>query len=94
VFGTYATEFLLKNVIFYCLTLTYDLYAPFSMGRFRFDRVCTKHVVYHSRFIPEGVAETSQILRDSHILQKDLGMRNTADMVVSLSPSDCSLSQV
>jgi hypothetical protein len=35
---------------------------------------------YHSRFIPEGVAEASQIfLRDTHILPK-LAMRNTADV--------------
>jgi hypothetical protein len=35
---------------------------------------------YHSRFIPEGVAEVSQIfLRDTHILPK-LAMRNTADV--------------
>jgi hypothetical protein len=25
---------------------------------------------YHSRFIPEGVAEASQILRDAHVLPK------------------------
>jgi hypothetical protein len=35
---------------------------------------------YHSRFIPEGVAETSQIHRDAHILPEDLAMRNTADV--------------
>jgi hypothetical protein len=36
---------------------------------------------YHSRFIPEGVAETSQIfLRDTHILSKLLATRNTADV--------------
>jgi hypothetical protein len=34
---------------------------------------------YHSRFIPEGVAEISQIHRDAHVLPKDLGMKNTAD---------------
>jgi hypothetical protein len=35
---------------------------------------------YHSRFIPEGVAEVSQIfLRDTHVLSK-LVMRNTADV--------------
>jgi hypothetical protein len=34
-----------------------------------------------SRFIPEGVAETSQIfLRETHILQKLLATRNTADV--------------
>jgi hypothetical protein len=26
---------------------TYDLFALFNMGRFRLDRVCTKHVVYY-----------------------------------------------
>jgi hypothetical protein len=38
---------------------------------------------YHSRFIPEGVAEVSQIfLRDTHVLpkKKKLAMRNTADV--------------
>jgi hypothetical protein len=47
--------------------------------------ICTQKSVviyihtYHSRFIPEGVAEISQIfLRDTHVLQK-LAMRNTAD---------------
>jgi hypothetical protein len=36
---------------------------------------------YHSRFIPEGVAEVSQIsLRDTHVLPKLLAMRNTADV--------------
>jgi hypothetical protein len=35
---------------------------------------------YHSRFIPKGVAEISQIfLRDTHVLPK-LAMRNTADV--------------
>jgi hypothetical protein len=35
---------------------------------------------YHSRFIPEGVAEISQtFLRDTHVLPK-LAMRNTEDM--------------
>jgi hypothetical protein len=35
---------------------------------------------YHSRFIPEGVAEVSQIfLRDTHVLLK-LAMINTADV--------------
>jgi hypothetical protein len=36
---------------------------------------------YHSRFIPGGVAEVSQIfLRDTHILPKLLATRNTADV--------------
>jgi hypothetical protein len=36
---------------------------------------------YHSRFIPEGVAEVSQIfLRDTHVLPK-LAKRNTADVI-------------
>jgi hypothetical protein len=40
----------------------------------------------HSRFIPEGVAETSQIfLRDGHILSKFLATRNTADVTGSKS---------
>jgi hypothetical protein len=35
--------------------------------------------IHHSRFIPEGVAEVSQIfLRDTHVLSKLL--RNTADV--------------
>jgi hypothetical protein len=34
--------FCLEILIF---TYTYHLYAPFNMGRFRLDRVCTKHVV-------------------------------------------------
>jgi hypothetical protein len=35
---------------------------------------------YHSRFIPGGVAEVSQIfLRDTHVLPKFV-MRNTADV--------------
>jgi hypothetical protein len=36
-------------------------------------------ITYHSRFIPEGIAEVSQIfLRDTH--QNKLTMRNTADV--------------
>jgi hypothetical protein len=36
---------------------------------------------YHSRLIPEGVTETSQIfLRDTHTLPKLLATRNTADV--------------
>jgi hypothetical protein len=36
---------------------------------------------YHSRFIPEGAAEVSQIfLRDTHVFQNKLAMRNTADV--------------
>jgi hypothetical protein len=36
---------------------------------------------YHSRLIPKGVAEASQIfLRDAHNLQNDLALRNTADV--------------
>jgi hypothetical protein len=36
---------------------------------------------YHSRFIPVGVAKTSQIfLRDAHDLPKFLAMSNTADV--------------
>jgi hypothetical protein len=36
---------------------------------------------YHSRFLPEGVAEVSQIfLRNTHVLPKYLVMRNTADV--------------
>jgi hypothetical protein len=35
----------------------------------------------HSRFIPKGVAETSQIfLRDTYVYQNQLAMRNTADV--------------
>jgi hypothetical protein len=50
-----ATEFLhikVKNFLEYLISDfdIYDLYAPFSMGRFRLDKVCTKHVVY-VRFI-------------------------------------------
>jgi hypothetical protein len=38
-------------------------------------------VSYDLRFIPEGVAETSQIfLRDAHFYQNYLAMRNTADV--------------
>jgi hypothetical protein len=41
---------------------------------------------YHSRFIPEGVAEASQILRrDAHVLPK-LAMRNTADVTAPYDP--------
>jgi hypothetical protein len=37
--------------------------------------------IYHSCFIPEGVAETSQIfLRDTHVLSKLLATRNTSDV--------------
>jgi hypothetical protein len=36
--------------------------------------------IYHSRFIPEGVAELSHIfLRDTHVVPK-LAMRNIADV--------------
>jgi hypothetical protein len=36
---------------------------------------------YHPRFIPEGVAETSQrFLRDTHFHQNCLAMRNLADV--------------
>jgi hypothetical protein len=36
---------------------------------------------YHSRFIPEGIAEVSQIfLRDTHVLPKLISSRNTADV--------------
>jgi hypothetical protein len=36
---------------------------------------------YHSRFIPEGVAEASQIfLRDSHVLPKLFSYEYTAEM--------------
>jgi hypothetical protein len=36
---------------------------------------------YHSHFIPEGLAEASQIfLRDTHFLPNYLAMRNTADV--------------
>jgi hypothetical protein len=39
---------------------------------------------YHSRFIPEGVAEASQIfLRDAHVLPNYLAMSNTADVTDS-----------
>jgi hypothetical protein len=34
---------------------------------------------YHSRFIPERVAETSQISKTPAFYQNDLAMRNTAD---------------
>jgi hypothetical protein len=45
-----AVEFLhteFKSIFwnFSILTSTYDLYAPYNVGRFRLDRVCTKHVV-------------------------------------------------
>jgi hypothetical protein len=44
-----------------------------------FARISYIHT-YHSRFIPGGVAEVSQIfLRDTHVLPK-LAMRNTADV--------------
>jgi hypothetical protein len=36
---------------------------------------------YHSRFIPEGVAEASQIFfGDTHVYHNYLAMSNTADM--------------
>jgi hypothetical protein len=39
---------------------------------------------YHSRFIPEGVAEASQIfLRDAHVLPKLLRYAHTADVTVN-----------
>jgi hypothetical protein len=49
----------------------YTLLAPFCVflcrHQVQFDYIHT----YHSRFIPEGVAEVSQIfLRDSHVLPK------------------------
>jgi hypothetical protein len=41
--------------------------------------VCVNHT-YHSRFIPERVAEASQLfLRDTHVLPK-IATRNTADV--------------
>jgi hypothetical protein len=53
---------------------------------------------YHSRYIPQGVAEASQIfLRHVHVYQNDLAMKNAARVTggnVSPSPSDCSLFQV
>jgi hypothetical protein len=41
---------------------------------------CAKFgIAYHQRFIPEGVAEPSQILlRDAHVLP--ITVRNTADV--------------
>jgi hypothetical protein len=30
----------------------------------------TRNSLYHSRFIPVGIAEASQILRDAHVLPK------------------------
>jgi hypothetical protein len=48
---------------------------------------------YHSRFIPAGVAESSEMfLRDAHALNY-LPMSNTADMALR-KPYDRSLSQV
>jgi hypothetical protein len=39
------------------------------------------YFTYHSRFIPKGIAEVSQIfLRDTHVLPKLLAMRNTAEV--------------
>jgi hypothetical protein len=37
---------------------------------------------YHSRFIPEGVAEVSQIfIRDTHVLPKLVSYEETADLI-------------
>jgi hypothetical protein len=36
--------------------------------------------VHHSRFIPEGVAEASQIFLGDHVYQNYLAMSNTADV--------------
>jgi hypothetical protein len=48
---------------------------------------------YRSRFIPEGLAEASQIfLRDAHVYQNYLAMSKTAD--VTGDKPHCSLSQV
>jgi hypothetical protein len=50
---------------------------------------------YHSRFVPEGVAHASEIfLPDAQILPKLLSYEEYCKLqVVSLSPSDRSLSQ-
>jgi hypothetical protein len=40
---------------FLILTSTCHLYAPFNMGGFRLDRVCTKHVVYHQELLSRVV---------------------------------------
>jgi hypothetical protein len=42
---------------------------------------CYYRHTYHSRFIPEGVAEVSRIfLRDAHVLPKYFAMSSTADV--------------
>jgi hypothetical protein len=47
-----------------------------------YARPCPPYIlIYHSRYIPEEVTETFQILlQDTHIFQNDLAMRNTADI--------------
>jgi hypothetical protein len=50
---------------------------------------------YHSRLIPEGVAEAFQIfLQDSTFYQNDLAMKNTSDVIGGKLITVCSLSQV
>jgi hypothetical protein len=55
---------------------------------YRMHKIVEKHFLfsliihtYHSRFIPEGVAEVYQIfLRDTHVLPKLVSYENTADV--------------
>jgi hypothetical protein len=54
---------------------------PSSLQKLVYLRLQLIHKFIQSRFIPEGVAEASQIfLRDAHALPKYLAMRNTTDM--------------
>jgi hypothetical protein len=63
-------EFLISD-----FDIFYDLNAPFNMGRFRLDMVCTKHVVY-----VKGYQRHPRFTETPTFYQIDLAMRNTADI--------------
>jgi hypothetical protein len=70
------SEFSLKNI-----SLALNSVALFSFPLSQFRGNYNNTYTYHSRFIPEEVAEASQIfLRDTHVLPKLVSLRNTADV--------------
>jgi hypothetical protein len=58
-------------------------YCYYLLSAIAYEFVYENLHTYHSRFTPKGVAEASQIfIRDAYVLQNDLALRITADVLV------------
>jgi hypothetical protein len=80
--------FLFCNFLYLCMCSPINVFSLYFFHTSGFSCFCIQWVcnsididIYHSHFIPGGVAEVSQIfLRDTHFYQNELAVKNTEDV--------------